>query len=99
MLRRFGSWTPVSGEGGGGATDHGELTGLADDDHAQYHNNTRGDARYSQLGHTHSIANVTGLQTALDGLAGGSDSFFDGGGANAVYAPQNRNLNGGGAGG
>ena len=31
---------------GGGVTDHGALTGLADDDHTQYHNNTRGDARY-----------------------------------------------------
>lgn len=29
-----------------GVTDHGALTGLADDDHTQYHNNTRGDARY-----------------------------------------------------
>jgi hypothetical protein len=27
-------------------TDHGELTGLGDDDHTQYHNDTRGDARY-----------------------------------------------------
>lgn len=27
-------------------TDHGSLTGLADDDHTQYHNDTRGDARY-----------------------------------------------------
>lgn len=32
--------------GGGGVTDHGALTGLADDDHTQYHNDTRGDARY-----------------------------------------------------
>lgn len=35
--------------GGGGGTpssDHGALTGLADDDHAQYHTNARGDARY-----------------------------------------------------
>lgn len=30
----------------GGATDHGALTGLGDDDHAQYHNDARGDARY-----------------------------------------------------
>lgn len=37
---------PASGSGGGGVTDHGALTGLTDDDHAQYHNNTRGDARY-----------------------------------------------------
>lgn len=33
--------------------DHGELQGLSDDDHTQYHNDTRGDARYSQLGHDH----------------------------------------------
>ncbi len=26
--------------------EHGELIGLGDDDHGQYHNNTRGDARY-----------------------------------------------------
>lgn len=36
----------VSG-GGGGVTDHGLLTGLGDDDHSQYHNDTRGDARYT----------------------------------------------------
>lgn len=35
-----------SGGGGGGVTDHGALTGLADDDHPQYHNDTRGDVRY-----------------------------------------------------
>lgn len=35
--------------GGGGVSDHGALAGLADDDHPQYHNNTRGDARYWQL--------------------------------------------------
>jgi hypothetical protein len=33
--------------------DHGALTGLGDDDHTQYHNDARGDARYSQLGHNH----------------------------------------------
>ena len=49
-----------------GVTDHGALTGLGDDDHLQYHNDTRGDARYytqgqldialggkSDVGHTH----------------------------------------------
>ena len=39
--------------GGGGASDHGALTGLADDDHTQYHTDARGDARYSALGHDH----------------------------------------------
>jgi len=27
-------------------TDHGQMTGLGDDDHAQYHNDARGDIRY-----------------------------------------------------
>ena len=31
-----------------GDIDHGLLAGLADDDHTQYHNDTRGDARYYQ---------------------------------------------------
>ena len=35
--------------GGAGASDHGSLTGLSDDDHPQYHNDARGDARYWQL--------------------------------------------------
>lgn len=30
----------------GGIPDHGDLTGLADDDHLQYHTDVRGDARY-----------------------------------------------------
>lgn len=30
----------------GTAHDHGELDGLSDDDHTNYHNNTRGDVRY-----------------------------------------------------
>jgi hypothetical protein len=34
-------------------TDHGQLTGLDDDDHPQYLTEPRADARYSQLGHTH----------------------------------------------
>jgi hypothetical protein len=34
---------------GGGVSDHGALTGLADDDHTQYHTDARGDARYWPL--------------------------------------------------
>ena len=30
----------------GGSSDHGEQTGLGDDDHPHYHNDARGDARY-----------------------------------------------------
>ena len=54
-----GAWiaaTPASG-----VTDHGLLSGLSDDDHIQYHNDTRGDARYSQLGHQHVEADITDL--------------------------------------
>lgn len=34
------------GGGSGGVTDHGDLTGLSDDDHPQYYNTVRGDARW-----------------------------------------------------
>ena len=69
----------VTGGGDVGVTDHGALTGLSDDDHGQYHNDARGDARYytkaqvdtslsgkAATSHTHSIGSVVGLQTALD---------------------------------
>jgi hypothetical protein len=36
----------IPSTGGGGVTDHGALTGREDDDHTQYHNDTRGDLRY-----------------------------------------------------
>ena len=42
------AWIGFSG-GGGGVTAHSALTGLGNDDHPQYHNNTRGDARYSPI--------------------------------------------------
>lgn len=60
---------------GGGGTDHGLLTGLADDDHTQYLNNARGDVRYSALGHGHDIASIAGLRAELDGLAVGNNVF------------------------
>jgi hypothetical protein len=40
--------------------DHGSLTGLADDDHTQYFDQTRGDARYLQLGSNLPAAQLTG---------------------------------------
>ncbi len=42
-------------------TDHGALTGLGNDDHTQYHNDARGDARYSLLAHTHVVGNITDM--------------------------------------
>jgi hypothetical protein len=50
--------------------DHGEAAGLADDDHPQYHNNARGDARYPLLGHTHTASNVTDFTSSVDARIG-----------------------------
>lgn len=66
-LRGDGAWTtPATG-----VTDHGALTGLDDDDHSIYHNDTRGDARYylkatvdsalagkAATSHTHAAADI-----------------------------------------
>lgn len=62
----------IAYSGGAGVTDHGALTGLADDDHPQYHNDTRGDARYytqaqittflagkADSSHTHAASDIT----------------------------------------
>ena len=50
LLTVFSSYTitiqSVSGGSGSGVSDHGDLTGLDGDDHTQYHNDSRGDARY-----------------------------------------------------
>ncbi len=66
----------------GSTVTHGSLVGLSSDDHPQYLTATRGDGRYytqqqiddmlsgrSEEDHEHDIANITGLQTALDGKA------------------------------
>lgn len=50
---RWNSLAYAGGGGGAGVSDHGALSGLGDDDHPQYHNDARGDARYALLGHTH----------------------------------------------
>jgi len=68
------------GGDGGGVTDHGALTGLADDDHAQYHNDTRGDARYAPVakgvtnGDSHDHNGGDGGQVDHGGLAGLTDA-------------------------
>lgn len=42
-----------------GVTDHGLLSGLSDDDHPQYYNQTRGDARYAQISHPHTLSQIS----------------------------------------
>lgn len=45
-------------------TDHGAMTGLGDDDHPQYHNDARGDARYPlKTNGTMTGATLTSVQT------------------------------------
>lgn len=39
-------------------TAHGSLAGLTADDHPQYHNDARGDARYAALNHTHLLSAI-----------------------------------------
>lgn len=65
------SWGPGTVSSGTGVTDHGALTGLADDDHPQYHNDTRGDARYY-------------TKTAVDTALGGKVAIADVGQPNGV---------------
>lgn len=74
LVYQSGSWGPATVSSGGGVTDHGALTGLSDDDHPQYINTARGDARYytqSQLDtslagkasstHTHTVDNLSNV--------------------------------------
>lgn len=63
FLREDGTWQTLPS----GVTDHGALTGLSDDDHPQYHNDARGDARYSLLAHTHAFADLTSKPTTVAG--------------------------------
>jgi len=55
-------------------SDHGSLIGLSDDDHTQYYNQSRGDARYAQLGHTHTLSNLSqsGATTGQTAIWNGS---------------------------
>ena len=73
--------------GPAGTTVHSALTGLGGDDHTQYHNNTRGDARYQPLDAT--LTALAGVTTAADKLiyATGSDAF-----ATCVLTTQARSL-------
>lgn len=59
-------FVPLPSGGGGGVTDHGALTGLADDDHSQYHNDTRGDARYYTKAQAAALADTAASDAVAD---------------------------------
>ncbi len=67
------NWSTLPYFGGDGITDHGALTGLTNDDHPQYHNDARGDARYYQQSEVDASQAVQdGRLDALEGAAGGT---------------------------
>ena len=55
--------------GAASSTDHGTLSGLTDDDHTAYHNDTRGDARYLKLTNYIPTMGVTFTIAASDASA------------------------------
>lgn len=72
--------TTINSTASGGTSDHGGLTGLGDDDHPQYFNQPRGDARYLQSEVDGSTTNE--LQTISKSgstvtLSNGGGSFSD----------------------
>ncbi|MFJ4107875.1 hypothetical protein [Oerskovia enterophila] len=64
---RIAAEAAAAGGGGGGVTAHGALTGLGNDDHTQYHNDARGDARYPlKSAVTTEIGNAVATSSAAD---------------------------------
>lgn len=60
--------------GDGAQVDHGGLAGLSDDDHSQYHNDSRGDARYVKQGkHTIWIPAAAMTARTTNGAVAGSE--------------------------
>jgi len=66
FLRADGTWASPPGSG---VTAHGSLTGLSDDDHLQYLNNTRGDARYYTQGQMNAGQMDTRYYTEAEAVA------------------------------
>lgn len=88
--------------GGGGVTDHGALTGLADDDHTQYHTDARGDARYSLLAHNHTgvyepAGTAASAIAAHEAAANPHPTYLTAAEGDAAYAPLAHVGTGGGA--
>jgi hypothetical protein len=89
------------GSASSGDADHGALTGLADDDHAQYHNNARGDARYSAIAHSHTGAydpagTAASAVATHEGLADPHPGYLTAAEGNAAYATSGHTHSSGG---
>lgn len=56
----------------GGITAHDQLSGLVDDDHTQYHNDTRGDVRYYQKSQVYTQAETDALNWAAGDITSGT---------------------------
>lgn len=73
-----GETISIASSGGGGSSDHGTLTGLADDDHTQYHNDSRADTWLATKSTTNlaegtNLYHTTGrVNTILSSWAGSS---------------------------
>lgn len=79
---------------GAGVTDHGALSGLADDDHQQYHTDARGDARYvNEVDHTKGVHDALLIDAAtLDGIDSAALQLRSEKGAANGYAPLDSGL-------
>jgi hypothetical protein len=82
---------PTGGGGGegGGVTDHGMLTCLADDDHLQYHTDARGDARYTPLDPATLGINATADTTNRLAVSSPASLFNHDGGGHQVKVNKN----------
>lgn len=88
-------WNSLAYAADVGVTDHGALTGLADDDHPQYLTNARGDARYDALGDADAAEAAAVATAAADATtkanAAQAAAIAD---ANATKVPITRTVNG-----
>lgn len=74
-----GSVSVTGGGGGGGVTAHGDLSGLTNDDHSQYFNQSRGDARYPLLTNYNShTADANAHHARQHSITSGSDHTVTG---------------------